>query len=420
MISEKRFTTTQSEDPDTATPLAGMELTRAMSEWMKAKKTATEKGEIFTAPRPNSKAYMDIQNDVLQKAKQKSEDIKRAKEEAERKKNPEFFEKISNRPPEVHHIVGKIKVKDEKNKKGAEGLYRNPETLMKLREKLHSVYEHCPNPLNFIGIVDDTEEKNFYSETTILRDMEYVENIRSILDSRNSLYGEALKKRRELGFEQSQTFQVMIIDRINNGWVPDMTATMTHDFDDFDGNDAVMQYKKEAYFAASFDMTINPDKEAIEGKLQKNWDRYITTGKIPRVKYFEDPENEKNRGKRIMPKFVIGGSGKDMEDLAMAYLEDDLASISDHPLKYTIVSQIEVQLKAILDFYSTSENRDNSKFDVALRHYTRFSDFFEQIKKSIDYDEKKDIEVNRNHREDNELYKVCISFKPKTNKKIAA
>ena len=289
-----------------------------------------------------------------------------------------------------------------------------------LKEKLRSVYDHTPNPMNFIGISEETENEDFYSEQTILNDIQHVKEVRSFIDSEDAKYGESLKKRREAGFDQSEIFQIMIIDQINKGWVPEMIGSRTYDFDDLEGSDAVFQYKKKSYFAASFDMTINQEKEAIENKLQKNWERYIVTGILPRVKYYEDPENSKNRGKRIMPKFIIGGSNEDLEQLTDAYLNNDLESVAEYPLKYTIISQIEIQLDKILDFYFSPENIDNPKFDFARKQYTRFEDFFEEIKNSVDYYNKMDTDEISEHRENNAIYKVCKSFGPKIDSRLAA
>lgn len=421
MTIEGSITGPNSANLDDEVRLSGMDLTLAMSEWMKAKEVALASKKPFTEPRPNSRAYLDLKGAELAAQREKAFKIEQEKLEVKRKKDPEFFENISNRPPEKH-VVGMIEIKEEivKKRSQMEMLLRDPEIVKALKDKLKSVYEHTPDPKNFIGMSDASEGAEFYSEQTILGDIRRVEDVRFNIDSGNSLYGESLKKRREAGFEKSEIFQMIVIDRLNDGWIPEMKATRTHDFDDLDGKDAVMQYKKHTYFAASLDMTINPDPAVIEEKMQKNWDRYIMKGILPRVKYYEDPENSQNRGKRIMPIFVIGGSPEDLEYLANAYLEDNLSSVADHPLKYTIVSQIEAQLDMILEFYFNDENSDNPKFDFARKHYARFSEFFQQVKESIQYKQKENQEDIRAHRENNVIYKTCRNFIPRINNKLAA
>ena len=57
-------------------PLSGMELALAMSAWMKAKEQAQRTGELFTEPRPNSRAYFEAQRKILNEKSQKEQQEK--------------------------------------------------------------------------------------------------------------------------------------------------------------------------------------------------------------------------------------------------------------------------------------------------------------------------------------------------------
>lgn len=423
MTIEGSITGPNSANLDDEVRLSGMDLTLAMSEWMKAKEVALANKKPFTEPRPNSRAYLDLKGAELAAQREKASQKEQEKLEAKRKKDPEFFEKISFRPEEKQ-ILGVIGIKQEvrkEKKKYVESILSNPENLKMLKEMLGDVYSHRPNPEDFIGAMSGTNFESEYSRETVFEDLKSVQVDRTFIDMKNNQFGESLKSKSEAGFEDGEILQTVIIDRVNNGWIPDMKGIMTCDFDDLkSGIDSAMRYKESGYFGVSFDMTIAEKAEIIDAKLQKNWDRYISKGHVPIIKYYIDPENPNDKGKRIMPKFVIGGSHEDLNRLAHAYLTNDLESVMDDPLKYTVISQIEAQLEKILEFYFGPENTNNPKFDFARKQYIRFRDFFEEIKISIDYYNKSDTEEVRAHRDNNVIYKTCKNFIPKNNRKLAA
>ena len=423
MTIEGSITGSNNANLDDEVRLTGMSLTIAMSEWMKAKDAALASKKPFTEPRPNSRAYLDLKGAELIAQREKIAKEEQEKMEAQRKKNPDFFEKISNRPEEKQ-VLGVVEIKKEikkEKKKYVESILSNPENLKALKEMLGDVYSHRPNPEDFIGAMDGTNFESEYSRESVFEDLKSVQMGRTFIEMKNQQFGESLKSKSEAGFEEGEILQTVIIDRVNKGWIPDMKGIMTCDFDDLkSGIDSAMRYKESAYFGVSLDMTIAEKTEIIEAKLQKNWDRYISKGHVPVIKYYIDPENPKDKGKRIMPKFVIGGSHEDLNRLANAYLNDDLESVADDPLKYTIISQIDAQLSKIQDFYSSLENISNPKFDFARKQYARFADFFEEIKKSIDYYNMMDTEEIREHRENNAIYRTCKNFVPKISQKLAA
>ena len=402
--------------------LSGHELTLAMSEYQKAKKIAEENKTTLTAVRPNSPAYFKLQRELRDKELKQAEDEAIKKAEIAKSKEPVFIERPVHKTPEMS-VVGKIEVKEPKDdkqkkiKKELISLFENPTIKKNIDSKLKPVYDHRPDPYKFVGLVD-LQDENFYSQESIEKDLAYVSGIRSSIDDKNSLYGESLKSKRESGFEQSEIFQVMVIDLINKGWIPNMESIMTHDYDDLHaGIDSVMQYRKELYFGASFDMTINEDTEAIEKKIQKNWDHYISQGKVPYVKYFEDPENPENRGKRVMPKFIIGGSQEDLLSLTRAYINDDNELLQNHPLKYTFIAQIESQLSKILEFYNSPECALNSEFDYAREQYKHFEEFLADIKNSVDYDSNIQKDEVGEHIKNNKVYQISQSYTPKIKPK---
>ena len=318
------------------------------------------------------------------------------------------------------HIVGNIELPEEetkKEKKIIKNLFENPETLKKLKEKLKPVYEHRPDPMHFIGIAKGTEFEKEYTQEAIEKDIKYYQISRLGIEMQNAQYGESLKDKNDSSFEHGEILQTIIIDRINNGWIPEMEAIMTHDIDDLKaGIDSVMQYKKEAYFGASFDMTISEKPEIIEHKIQKNWEYYVFKGKVPYVKYFEDPKHPETRGRRVMPKFVIGGSREDLEQLTNAYLADDMTVLDMHPLKYAVIAQVDAQLEKILDFYNKPENILHFKFNHAREQYIRFKEFLNDIKQSIQYDQvtAENPEVKK-YIENNKVYQISKEYIPRTD-----
>jgi hypothetical protein len=288
------------------------------------------------------------------------------------------------------------------------------EKMIELAKKLEDVYSHRPDPAHFVGaMANSPKHSGDYTKEKISADIKYVEETRNKIDESNADSGRELLDRKEEGFQLSEMLQTIIIDRINNGWIPDMKGIMTSDFDDIAvGIDSAMKYKKDKYFGTSLDMTITSKEEVAENKIQKNWDRFIKKGAIPTLKYFEDPENPAVKGRRSMPKFIIGGSKKDLEELAEAYLTNNLDSIADHPLKYAVVAQIDEQLQKDLVYYE--DNTNDPKLSFANEQYKHFAEVFEDIKKSINFSERmKDLELYE-YLKSNTVYQASRNYQPKT------
>jgi hypothetical protein len=119
MTIEGSITGPNSANLDDEVRLSGMDLTLAMSEWMKAKEVALASKKPFTEPRPNSRAYLDLKGAELAAQREKAFQKEQEKLEAKRKKDPEFFEKISFRPEEKQ-ILGVIGIKQEVRKEKKE------------------------------------------------------------------------------------------------------------------------------------------------------------------------------------------------------------------------------------------------------------------------------------------------------------
>lgn len=94
MTIEGSITGPNSANLDDEVRLSGMDLTLAMSEWMKAKEVALASKKPFTEPRPNSRAYLDLKGAELAAQREKAFQKEQEKLEAKRKKDPEFLRRF--------------------------------------------------------------------------------------------------------------------------------------------------------------------------------------------------------------------------------------------------------------------------------------------------------------------------------------
>jgi hypothetical protein len=255
-----------------------------------------------------------------------------------------------------------------------------------LAKILKNVYENRPDLRTFVGAMAGTKYENDYTEEKIKINELYVEKRRREIDEENSSMGQKELNRLEGGFQLSEILQAMITDRLNKNWFKEIEAIMTSDFDDLvTGIDAVMKHKKGGYLGLSFDFTVTNHPDIIDDKLKREWNKNNEKGIIPVVKYFEDPET-KQKGRLLVPKFIVGASKKDVEELANAYLVGDEEFLDNHPFKYVMLLQIEEQLQTVLDYYEVNDNND--KFDFARLQYERIQKLLRNLKNEIHMDEK--------------------------------
>lgn len=388
--------------------LSGMALHDAMLAYNRSDKSGV---------RPNSTAYiLEEKKKALLKI-QKEKNDEQVKKEALLAAEQALF--IPTHIPTIltaPEVVGKIDIQEPVKKTKhvpVKNIFENPVMLSTLKEMLSSVYLHRPNPEDFIDIMDDSGYLQEYSKQAIEADIKKLQVNKTLIDMKDEQYGDWFKEKNESNFQHGEMLQLIIIDRINEGWIPDVTAIMTSYVDDLRvGIDSAVQYKKTGYFGMSLDMTISNSEDIVKKKIQKNWDFFISKGRIPTVKYYQDPNDSSVKGMRSMPKFIVGGSRDDLERLTEAYITKNLESISDDPLKYTIIAQIEVQLKKILDFYSSQDHSYGSTLYFAYKQYSQFSLFFEHIKLSVDYDTKKNDPIVQDHLAKNSLYTILNSYTP--------
>lgn len=289
----------------------------------------------------------------------------------------------------------------------------NLENQLKLTRILGNVYENRPDMKKFIGAMKGTSYESEYTKESISKDEEYVERTRSAIEKDNSSLGEARFNYLEGGFQLSEMLQAMIVDRMNNNWYKDCKSIMTSDFDDLNPEtniDGLLKHNKNGYMGMSFDFTVSSQDKIIDKKLADEWAN-IKKGKIPVVKYFEDPDTKEKKN-LLVPKFIIGASKTDLEELATAYLNNDKETLDNHPLKYLILLQIEEQLQTILDFYEVNSYGETLK--SARLQYERIEkilrimkneihldtnmnvDLHEYSKKSVALDRIRNFRINRN------------------------
>lgn len=261
----------------------------------------------------------------------------------------------------------------------------NQEKLFNLARKLGNVYENRPDIDSFVGAMRGTKYGNDYSKESIDKDKLYIKKTREKIDEKNSSFGRDALDRNEGGFQLSEILQAMIVDRLNKKWFKEISTIMTSDYDDLHvGMDAIMKRQK-GYLGVSFDFTVTNKDTKIYDKLKKEWANNIAGGKIPVVKYFTDYDT-KEKGRLLVPKFIIGASKKDVEELANAYLTDNTEVLENHPLKYVILLQIEEQLQTALDYYET--NSGNEKFKFAKQQYENIQKILRGMKQEVHADEK--------------------------------
>lgn len=276
--------------------------------------------------------------------------------------------------------------------KSSEGVLSSLGNQLALARKLEQTYKNRPDPDLFVSSMQGTKFEQEYTKEAVATDTLYVETIRNKIDEANSSFGRENLDHIEGGFQLSEIMQTMVVDRMNKNWFKGCKTIMTSDFDDLKtGIDAVMKHEKGGYLGAAFDFTITNQDKKIYEKLDKVWERNVKDGKIPVVKYFEDPDT-KQKGRLLVPKFIIGASKKDVEELAAAYLVDDKTTLENHPLKYVILLQIEEQLQTALDYYET--HTSGKDFGFAKTQYENIQILLRGMKRDIHMDEKmKDVDL---------------------------
>jgi hypothetical protein len=241
------------------------------------------------------------------------------------------------------------------------------ENQLALARKLQTVYDNRPDPKDFEGAMSDTKFADDYTKEAIEKDEKYVETTNAKIEEKNSSFGREELDRREIGFAHGEMLQAMVVDQLNKGWLKEFKAVMTSAFDDLNvGADAVLKHKTGQYLAASFDFTICDKK--IYHKLEKVWERNIEKGSIPNIKYYEDPDTHE-KGKIIAPKFIIGASYEDMEEMAKSYLDGTEDKLKNHKFQYMIIEQMYEQLVNYMNYFD--HHRDDARLDFANKEYKK-------------------------------------------------
>ncbi len=260
---------------------------------------------------------------------------------------------------------------------------KNQENLMTLFLRLQNVYSKRPDITNFEGAMADTKFADGYTSERIKADNQWVLDTRAKIEEHNREKGQELYSHFEENFAFAEAGQAMIVDRINN-WMPDFKTIMTSDYDDLKaGIDFLTTDENGGYFGTAFDVTVSSNKDKITDKLTKNWDNNIAKGSIPVVKYAEDPETGK-KGRLLTPKFILGASADDINEMAKAYLAGDEKSLDTHPFRKLILEQIRTQYNDALDYYENDENKDDARFNMARRQYARVKSMIDGAEKKLD------------------------------------
>ncbi|MCE9517377.1 hypothetical protein K8Q96_00010 [Candidatus Nomurabacteria bacterium] len=253
------------------------------------------------------------------------------------------------------------------------------ENQLILARKLQNVYDNRPDPRDFIGaMADNPKSVEKYTEESIKKDEDYVSSTRNKIDEQNSSNGLYDLERKEGGFALSEMLQAMVVDQLNKGWLDEFKAVMTSDFDDLKvGADAVLKHTTGQYLAASFDFTITHQEKNIYNKLSTVWERNVESGSIPTIKYFEDPDTHEKR-EISAPKFIIGASRQDVEEMAKCYIENKEDALKDHKFQYMIIEQMYEQLVSVRDYYD--HHQDDPRLEYSRRQYGKVYDTVQRIR----------------------------------------
>jgi hypothetical protein len=271
--------------------------------------------------------------------------------------------------------------------KREETTFDKPENQVKLARKLSSVYIKRPELKGFVGMMaDDPRFASSYTKEAVEKDEQYVENVRKSIEEKNSSRGRDELDRLENGFALSEMLQAMVVDRINDNWLKEFKAIMTSDYDDLHvGADAVLKHKTGQYLSASFDFTVTNQEKLIEQKLAKVWEYNVEGGSVPTIKYFQDPDTGV-KGRILAPKFIIGASKKDVEDLAQSYLDDKIENLNNHKFQYMIIEQMYEQVVSVLDYFE--KHHDDPKLRFAHSQYEKIYIIVQRIRDGFNREDK--------------------------------
>ncbi len=288
-----------------------------------------------------------------------------------------------------------------------EGILNSFEKQIALARKLEDVYKNRPDPKNFIGAMAGTKHENSYTAEAIQKEIEYVEKTKAKIEESNKKRGQEVLSLLESGFSLGEMMQAMIIDRINKGMFPGFKAVMTSERDDLHGMDAILKAKGSGYLGASFDFTISGNSTEILDKLEKNWSYGIEKHEIPTVKFFEDPDTHK-KGSLLVPKFIIGGSKKEIEFFTYKYLNGEADDLDSHPFVYLMIKQIDMQLDAAIKFFVG--NKDDSSFDFIHKEYLKIKSFINRLKEDVDYKTQVNSQEFLKYKSESIAYKTMKKF----------
>lgn len=255
--------------------------------------------------------------------------------------------------------------------------------------------------------------KERYTEWQIAKDKETVENLFSGIALSNASVGSKVLKEREAKYQRSEIVSVMVIQLLNR-WFKNCKTIMTTEFDDkINKIDAVLKHKLGDCLGMSIDFTLSQNDTIIDDKLSYEWEKNTEKGRVRGVKYFEDPDT-KEKSRLLVPRFVVGVSKKDFEDLAKGFLNDNDTILDSHPFKYLMLEQIKTQIDTALDFYGLEKNKDNKSLNYARAKYASALTIVNNMLHEIHSDETINNEKYIKYREKNIPLQVMSNF-PFTN-----
>lgn len=385
--------------------LTGKDLSLAVSEWMKAKKAAAERGEEFTVPRPGSQAAKDLESQKVEEEHKKVIEQEEAKRIALEKKK-EIFRPEGR--PELH-IVGKInlggetEIKKEPLQKQEEKeipvetisnrkINQGPKFIGKIElpgstktakeekqsysivndeEQVEALLKRA-NLRVFSVIPDPKEFSDFHSEEVIERDLAYVKEYETYFSEKGTKTEKHTKK-------LATILEAILADGLSRyEWIgKTIRLYPASKYDEIHhGVDGILEIDEgyeDKFLALGIDVTFGTSKTALKRKFSKLTES-IRNGYLTKVKYFLD-EKEEPMDSFYAPKIILAVPIQELEELMSLWATNNHEELKKHRIRSELFVEAFLQCKLLAE-YAEKHNQEEVQeaYETVLRKLERIID----------------------------------------------
>ena len=292
---------------------------------------------------------------------------------------------------EGKNLNSKLKLVENKQKGLAANPLEDPNVSSYLKSMFKNIYESRPNMTDFIGLSFDHMPKTIrYEKSTVERNIADVQKEAE----KKAKFSAGEKNKNKNTAETRELFEALMVDCLRK-WFTGYSTILASAHDRLIiGADAVIKPKGEMKlgFSIDFASATNNDR-GLREKMSDQWNSSVLIGHVPTVKYFQDPQNTKDKTYLFAPKIIIGVSQKDVEELVNAYMMPDTIAIAEHSLQYSVIRQMELQAGCAARFIEKKFEEDE-KFAFAERQYRYAMKELEEMKREVGWDERKnDLDI---------------------------